>query len=201
VQASAGNIKGFDESTRVMLACDVSGSMQTPVSAKSKVLLYDVGLMLAMLLKARCKNVEVGMFGDKWKTITVPRNNILGNVMEFHRREGEVGYATNGYLVIKDLLFRKVKMDKVMMFTDCQLYNVSSITGNHIQALWLRYKAEVSPEAKLYLFDLQGYGQAPLQLLRNGVYLIAGWSDQVFDVLSAMENGETALDAINKIEL
>ena len=201
VQASAGNIKGFDESTRVMLACDVSGSMQTPVSAKSKVLLYDVGLMLAMLLKSRCKNVEVGMFGDKWKTITVPCNNILGNVMEFHRREGEVGYATNGYLVIKDLLFRKVKMDKVMMFTDCQLYNVSSTTGDHIQALWLRYKAEVSPEAKLYLFDLKGYGQAPLQLLRNGVYLIAGWSDKVFDVLSAMENGETALDAINKIEL
>lgn len=201
VKASAANIKGFDESTRVLLACDVSGSMQTPVSAKSKVLLYDAGLMLAMLLQSRCKHVEVGMFGDKWKTITVPRNNILGNVMEFHRREGEVGYATNGYLVIRDLLSRKVKMDKVMMFTDCQLYNASSTTGDHIHALWLRYKAEVSPEARLYLFDLKGYGQAPVQVLRNGVYLIAGWSDKVFDVLAAIENGETALDTIDKIEL
>lgn len=201
VKASAVNIRGFDESTKVLLACDVSGSMQTPVSAKSKVLLYDVGLMLGMLLYSRCKNVEVGMFGDSWKTIALPRNNILGNVMEFHRREGEVGYATNGYLIIKDLLTRKVKMDKVMMFTDCQLYNVSSTTGDHIHALWLRYKAEVSPEATLYLFDLQGYGQAPLQVLRNDVYLIAGWSDKVFDVLSALEYGETALDATNKIEL
>jgi 60 kDa SS-A/Ro ribonucleoprotein len=199
--SSAANIKGFDDSTRVLLACDVSGSMQTPVSAKSKVLLYDVGLMLAMLLQSRCKNIEVGMFGKQWKTITVPRNNILGNVMEFHRREGEVGYATNGYLVIKDLLSRKVKMDKVMMFTDCQLYNASSTTGDHIHALWLRYKAEVSAEAKLYLFDLKGYGQAPLQVLRNDVYLIAGWSDKVFDVLTAIENGETALNAVDKIEL
>jgi 60 kDa SS-A/Ro ribonucleoprotein len=123
VQASAVNIKGFDHETRVLLACDVSGSMQTPVSGKSKILLYDVGLMLAMLLQSRCKNVEVGMFGDTWKTITVPRNNILGNVQEFYRREGEVGYSTNGYLVIKDILSRKVQMDKVFLFTDAQLWN------------------------------------------------------------------------------
>lgn len=200
VQASAANIQGFGYETRVLLACDVSGSMQTPVSAKSKILLYDVGLMLAMLLQSRCKNVEVGMFGDSWKTITVPRNNILGNVQEFYRREGEVGYSTNGYLVIKDILQRRVQMDKVFMFTDAQLWN-SNNTADHIQTLWLRYKAEVSPNAKLYLFDLKGYGQAPLQILRNDVYLIAGWSDKVFEVLAALENGGTALDAINNIEL
>jgi 60 kDa SS-A/Ro ribonucleoprotein len=142
VQASAANVKGFDYDTRVLLACDVSGSMQTPVSAKSKILLYDVGLMLAMLLQSRCKNVEVGMFGDSWKTIAVPRNNILGNVQEFYRREGEVGYSTNGYLVIKDILQRKVQMDKVFLFTDAQLWN-SNDTADHIQTLWLRYKAEV----------------------------------------------------------
>ncbi|MES2108487.1 MAG: TROVE domain-containing protein [Bacteroidota bacterium] len=200
VQASATNIKGFDYNTRVLLACDVSGSMQQPVSAKSKVLLYDVGLMLAMLLQSRCKNVEVGMFGDTWKTITVPRNNILGNVQEFYRREGEVGYSTNGYLVIQDLLYRNTAVDKVMLFTDCQLWN-SNGNDAHIQKLWAQYKAKVAPKAKLYLFDLKGYGQAPLQLLRNNVYLIAGWSDKVFDVLAALENGETALSQINNIEL
>ncbi|MGY4539886.1 60 kDa SS-A/Ro ribonucleoprotein [Mucilaginibacter sp. UYNi724] len=200
VQASAANIKGFDAETRVLLACDVSGSMQVPVSAKSKILLYDVGLMLAMLLQSRCKNVEVGMFGDKWKTITVPRNNILGNVQEFYRREGEVGYSTNGYLVIKDILSRKVQMDKVFLFTDAQLWN-SNNTADHIQTLWVRYKAEVAPNAKLYLFDLKGYGQAPLEVLRNDVYLVAGWSDKVFEVLAALENGGSALDAINNIEL
>src|SRR3569623_342649 len=162
VQASAANIKGFDYDTRVLLACDVSGSMQTPVSAKSKILLYDVGPMLAMLLQSRCKNVEVGMFGDRWKTIVVPRGNILGNVQEFYRREGEVGYATNGYLVIQDLLQRKVKMDKVFMFTDCQLWN-SNNDGKHIQALWVQYKSTLAPQARLYMFELKGNGQAPLQ--------------------------------------
>ena len=87
-----------------------------------------------------------------------------------------------------------------MLFTDGQLWN-SSGSGSQIQTLWLQYKAKVSPEAKLYLFDLAGYGQAPLQILRNDVYLIAGWSDKVFEVLAALENGGSALEAINKIEL
>lgn len=200
VRVSAINIKGFSHETRVLIACDVSGSMQSPVSAKSKILLYDVGLMLAMLLHSRCKNVEVGMFGESWKTITVPRSNILGNVQEFYRREGEVGYATNGYLVIEDILSRRVRMDKVMLFTDGQLWDSSGST-TQIQTLWLRYKSKVSPAAKLYLFDLQGHGRAPLQIMSNDVYLIAGWSDKVFDVLAALENGESALDAINKLEL
>jgi hypothetical protein len=200
VQASAANIRGFDENTRVLLACDVSGSMQKPISAKSKVLLYDIGLMLAMLLQSRCNNVQVGMFGNFWKTILVPHDNILGNVQEFYRREGEVGYSTNGYLVIKDLLDRCVQMDKVMLFTDCQLWNSNKST-DEIQTLWVQYKNTIAPKAKLYLFDLAGYGQTPLQLLQNDVYLIAGWSDKVFDVLAAIENGNSALSIINNIEL
>ena len=200
VAASAVNIRGFDHHTKVLLMCDVSGSMQVQVSEKSKVLLYDIGLMLAMLLQSRCKNVQVGMFGDSWKTITVPHKNILANVQEFYKREGEVGYATNGYLVIKDLLNARVKLDKVMFFTDCQLWDSHNMGGN-IQSYWLRYKAEVAPEAKLYLFDLKGYGQAPLQLLQNDVYLISGWSDKVFDVLHALENGGSAITQILNMEI
>ena len=46
--ASAAAIRGFGLETRVLLACDVSGSMQTPISPKSKILLYDIGLILAI---------------------------------------------------------------------------------------------------------------------------------------------------------
>ncbi|SEJ80086.1 TROVE domain-containing protein [Dyadobacter sp. SG02] len=195
VQSAAG-ISGFGKETRVLLACDVSGSMQTPVSAKSSVMLYDVGLVLAMLLQNRCANVEVGMFGDTWKRIRVAKTNILANVQEFYKREGEVGYATNGYLVIKDLLHRKVVMDKVMLFTDGQFWDSSGTES--IQDLWVRYKRELAPEAKLYLFDLQGYRQAPLRIMHNDVYLIAGWSDKIFGVLNALENGSNTLEIINK---
>ena len=57
------------------------------------------------------------------------------------------------------------------------------------------------PQAKLYLFDLAGYGTSPLDLAEQDVYLIAGWSEKIFDVLSAVDNGADALSEIRKIVL
>ncbi|MBO9702372.1 MAG: TROVE domain-containing protein [Sporocytophaga sp.] len=199
VVASAQNIKGFDETTKVVVACDVSGSMQKPVSAKSKVLFYDIGLMLAMLMQSKSKRVISGMFGDKWKIINMPNNGVLANVGEFYRREGEVGYSTNGHLVIDDLYLRKIVMDKIMIFTDCQLWN-STGGSCSIADSWKDYK-KIAPQAKLYLFDLAGYGNSPLRIEENDVFLIAGWSDKVFDVLEAIENGESAISKIKEVEL
>ncbi|MDO7875789.1 TROVE domain-containing protein [Hymenobacter sp. ASUV-10] len=198
---SAANLRGFGADTRVVVACDVSGSMQQPISAHSKVLLYDVGLVLGMLLQSRCQQVITGMFGDRWKQVALPRGPVLRNVDEFYRREGEVGYSTNGYLVIRDLRQRREVVDKVMIFTDAQLWN-STGDGGTIAREWAEYRRTVASQARLYLFDLAGHGATPLEVRpENGVALIAGWSDKVFDVLNAVENGGSALSEIEKIEL
>lgn len=197
VVASAKNLKGFDEEVRVLIACDVSGSMQTAVSAKSKVMLYDIGLMLGMLLQSKCKRVVTGMFGDVWKVINMPNRGVLSNVDQYYKREGEVGYSTNGYKVIDDLITRKVVMDKVMLFTDCQLWD-SRLIGSSLEKSWNAYKV-IAPNAKLYLFDLAGHGNAPLNMQKNDVCLIAGWSDKVFDVLNSIENGVSAVEKIKQL--
>lgn len=199
VQHSAANIRGFDANTRVVIAADVSGSMQQAISAKSIVQRYDIGLMLAMLLQHRCQNVVTGMFGDTWKVISVPKHSILANVDEFHRREGEVGYSTNGHLVIQDLVHRRKVVDKIMLFTDCQLWN--SGVGSPISSVWQQYKT-IAPDARLYLFDLAGYGHTPVQVLHDqSVCLVAGWSDRVFDVMTAIESGDKALNQINYLNV
>lgn len=197
--ASAENIKGFDYNTAVMIACDVSGSMQTPISDKSKVQNYDIGLTLGMLLQSRCKNVQTGMFGETWKIINLPKKSILANVEEFHNREGEVGYATNGYLVLQDLIDRKNVVDKIMMFTDNQMWDSYGV-GATIQKSWAEYK-KIAPNAKMYLFDLAGHGNTPVNIQGGDVYLIAGWSDKVFEMLAAYEKGESAVAEIEKIVL
>lgn len=199
VVASVKNLKGFDASTNVLIACDVSGSMQKSVSAKSKVLFFDIGLMLGMLMQSKCKRVVTGMFGDTWKVINMPNRGILSNVDEYYKREGEVGYATNGYKVIDDLITRKVIMDKIMLFTDTQMWD-SNFGSSSLEKSWKAYKA-IAPQAKLYVFDLAGYGNTPLKLQNNDVCLIAGWSDKVFDVLDAIENGSSAIEKIKQVEL
>jgi len=200
---SVKNLKGFDLETKVVIACDVSGSMQKPVSAKSKVLLYDIGLLLGMLLQYKSQRVVSGMFGDTWKIVSLARRGVLANVDAFYKREGEVGYSTNAYLVLHDLVQRKYIADKVMIFTDVQLWDSktgNASTHNTLASRWAAYK-QIAPNAKLYLFDLAGYGNAPLRVEQNDVHLIAGWSDKVFDVLQAMENGADALEMISAIEL
>lgn len=197
-EASAAHIKGFDESTSVLMACDLSGSMQTPLSRGSKVQYYEVGIMLAMLMKHRCAKAITGIFGDEWKVTGFPQRNILANASTIGKRIGEVGYGTEGTKVIEWLLDKNEVVDKVMFFTDCQLwddrYNAS------FSSLWNVYKI-LAPNAHLYIFDLSGYGHSPIELKRNDVTLIAGWSDRIFDIIDALEHGESAVEYINAIEL
>lgn len=199
VRESVNNLEGFGAETSVLVAADVSGSMFTTISPKSSVMNYDIGILLSMLLKSKCSSVISGLFGDSWKVLNLPQENILANTVEMKRREGEVGYSTNGYKVIDYLVDNNIRMDKVMMFTDMQMWD-STYRDEHIQKSWVKYR-QMHPEAKLYLFDLQGYGQAPMRLVGNDVTLIAGWSDKIFDALNAVENGEDVLDQIKNVEI
>lgn len=197
---TAENIPGFDENTRVLLASDTSGSMRARVSRNSSVMCYHIGLLLSMLMRHRCKNVVTGMFGDIWKAIDMSSVSILQSTVDMLSRAGEVGYSTNGYKVIDWLIQEHREMDKVMLFTDCQLWNSEGWCGDaHLAEYWDRYKREVAPHARLYIFDLAGYGQSPISMVRDDVFCIAGWSDKVFDILAAVERGKSAIDEIRRI--
>ena len=199
VKCSASNIEGFDDNTRVLLASDVSGSMWSPISQRSTVRNFDIGLLLSMLLRNRCKQVVSGIFGDDWKVVNMPTDNILMATRQLEKLGNTVGFSTNSYKVIDWLIEQKMVMDKVMMFTDMQMWD-STGRNKEFENSWKKYK-EMYPEAKLYLFDLAGYGQLPMRLAEPDIYLIAGWSDRVFDVLAAIDKGEDALSVINSIEI
>ena len=194
---SAVNIPGFDEDTRILLASDTSGSMCSSISQHSSVMQYHIGILLSMLMKSRCKSVVTGMFGSTWKTYEAPSTRVLQNTIDMIQREGEVGYATNGYKVIDWLIKNRRIMDKVMLFTDCQLWN-SSRNDACLAKRWDSYKS-IAPDARLYVFDLSGYGQSPVSIERDDVFCIAGWSDKVFDILAALERGNSAIDEIRRI--
>ncbi len=199
VVASAKNVEGFGDNTRVLLASDVSGSMLHPISKRSSVMLYDIGLLLAMILRYSCKQVISGIFGNRWEAVNLPGNDILNATMQLRKMEGRVGYSTYGHKVIDWLISKRQVMDKVMMFTDMQMWD-STCSDNRFAQSWKEYK-KLAPQAKLYIFDLAGYGQSPLHMAYNDVFLIAGWSDRIFDVLSAIERGSDALSIIKNTEL
>jgi 60 kDa SS-A/Ro ribonucleoprotein len=201
LQHSSNNIKGYDYNTNIVIASDVSASMFDGISSKSTIQRYDIGLLLSMLLQNRCKSVITGIFGSEFEVINLPRNNILQNVNELRKIEGRVGYSTNGYKVIEYLINNNLQADKIMMFTDCQLWHSNWYNdSDRLIKLWSEYKNQ-NKDAKLYLFDLAGYSNTPLYVNNKDVYLISGWSDKIFDALDSIEHSNTAIDIIDKIDI
>ena len=209
---------------RVLLATDVSSSMQSPLriigespqreqrrmksNEGSIIEQYDIGAVLAMMLASKCEQATVGMFGDTWKPVGFPTRDILKNANEIHLREGEVGYSTNGYLVLEwaiEVYNRKgVVFDRIMMFTDGQLWDSTGRGGgNRYHRLWKEYRQNINPDAKMVLFNLNPYGQTPVPVesVASGAYIISGWSDKIFEVLYNLEQGEHALKAVKDISL
>ncbi|MBN1501873.1 MAG: TROVE domain-containing protein [Spirochaetes bacterium] len=199
VISSIENIEFF-KNNKVLIASDVSGSMMKNVSKKSKIQYYDIGLLLSLLLKNKSNtDITAGIFGDTWKVKNLPRGNVLANVDYLKKIEGEVGYSTNGYKVIKWALNEAgTGFDKIIFFTDCQMYN--SQGDKNIMNYWKRYKAKY-PGSKIYFFNLSGYASAPLEIDNNGVFMISGWNEKIFTMLQSIENGEGLISEIAKIQL
>ncbi len=222
VKLSIDNIPVYAHES-VLIATDVSSSMQKPLVIigetdgqrerrlgrpdGSIIEQFDIGAVLAMMLASKCERAVVGMFGDTWKPVHFPTTDILANAQEIHKREGEVGYSTNGYLIL-EWAIKKFneghKFDRIMVFTDEQLWDS---TGQHqgsgrYHKLWKEYK-RLHPEAKMVIFNLDPSGgeSSPVDIVAGDAYLISGWSDKIFEILENIEKGEDTLKAIHDIKL
>jgi 60 kDa SS-A/Ro ribonucleoprotein len=197
-----------------LIACDVSGSMESSISKNSSVERFDIGIVLGMIANRFCGHTITGMFGDYWKVVPMTKSSgILRNALEMHEREGEVGYSTNGYKVIEYLLENDIKVDRIMIFTDCQMWDSEGsgrVRSRH--SLFGRRDDDVSfsekfiqyqrkyPGVKLYCFDLSGYGNVMIPQETKNVCLIGGWSDKVFDFIEAFESVGDGNAPIKKIK-
>lgn len=205
IRYSVENMPNFN-GEKVLVATDVSGSMITALNAKTAITMFDIGAMFAMIAAKACEGGEAGMFGNEFQTLNIKDKGILESVQHIYNLEGKVGYGTEGWKVL-DYAHKSAKyFDRIMIFTDCQMYTVEDDSYGRnrkthtFNERWQTYRS-INPNAKLYLFDLAGYGQSPVRVGNNGIYHISGWSDKVFDIIKRIELGEGALDEINAITL
>ncbi len=198
---STDDLAGWSDNGSTVIAMDISPSMRHPVHEGSLVQRFDIAPLLAMLLKSKDVQVSIGIIGNTWKHTTLPARDISGHLDQLHKREGEAGYAINAHLVIQDLLRKGEIADKVMIFTDCTLWNhrpFNQSAGADLGRVWKHYRV-LAPQAKLYLFDLAGYGKKPLECLEDGVFLVAGWNEHIFGVLKALDSDAVRMEALGNI--
>jgi len=178
------------------MTADNSGSMHSPLSERSTVQYCEIADLLQAMAYHISDNAITSVFGQDFAIVPVSsKSTILDNMLKFMNTD--VGHATNGFLAFKWLLDNKVKVDRILLFSDMQLYQTDDWTGNQTLAEILReYRATINKKTQFYSFDLTGYGT--LKVPEPETYLISGWSTKVLSFIDMNES--KGIKAIKKVE-
>jgi len=203
VIASVGNIKFLDRGKKIFSSTDVSGSMSNKLSEKGFMTYEMVGLLMNNLFSLNQPINMMSLFGENFSTVNLTKKTPLQNIeaLQTFAWKNNIGHATNAHLIFEYLNGKKERYDYVFIFTDCEIWNSTYWYSSDIfHKEWHKYK-KANPDCKLYIFDLAGYETVPLSEREKDVFYISGWSDKIFDMIDAYENGSSALKTIKSIEV
>ena len=176
------------------------------VSAMSKRTTADIANLFAVLYWMKAQNTVVGLFGDR---LIVPSLNRTESVFDNFKQVNEAAKQCGGsteqgiFEMMERLIKSRELVDRIVIFSDCQVggqcnwYDHKGRKGNDFGRLFNQYRA-INPAVKTFSVDLRGYGNT---LFSEGVYTVSGWSDKLFDLMVAVENGATAVETIEQIVL
>ncbi len=117
---------------------------------------------------------------------------------------GSVGYSTNGYKAIDYLLDNNIMVDRIMTFTDEQMWDSESRYWSDrdqtsFAVEFFKYQ-RLNPGVRLYMFDLAGYGNVSIPQDTKNTCFIGGWSDRIFEFIQAFEELGDGKVILNKIK-
>lgn len=206
LQLSAANLPRFSGTT--LVACDNSGSMDHPLSAKSSVTRLDVANMLGALAHSLSDEAVVMSFGSDVAQVAVnPADSVFTNA-ERVRTADIKERGTNGFLVPAYLrgyrsrtpvnMYQRhvdlvkthapIRVDRMVIITDGQLYDSTGEGRFLVQQIEL-YRREVNPGARVYVIEIAGYGTTQVVPDDPLSVTVAGWSEQVLRFIPLFEQG------------
>lgn len=175
-----------------LVVVDNSGSMSSPVANSQHIKCNELGAMFGMILAKR-SNADILEFGTTARYI---KYNLRDSVLSFSSKfeyKNQVGHGTNFHAIFQTA---KKRYDRIVIFSDMQGW----MGYNSPDAAYKSYKKRYSCNPFIYSFDLRGYGT--LQFPENKIFTLAGFSEKVFDLMTALETSPQAMiAAIEQTEL
>jgi hypothetical protein len=161
---------------RTLVLIDTSGSMQSPVSNRSKVQRYEIGALFAAAVAKKSEKVDVHLFATDTMPFPVvdPSISTLRYIENVQRQIGKVGHGTNLHQAVRQTF---AGHDRVVLMTDEAARDSAQITEKAIPML--------------HVFNLAGYQTATFEA-GPGRFTWAGFSDAVFEVMGVVEKGRDA---------
>jgi len=186
---SAGNIDIVKDTDKVAILLDESGSMGGSPFMNGKVL-------TASILTGLNKDNVIGYL---WAESNREINVKLGAFDFIHNTHCR-GYGTDINAPLLKLIEEATYVDKIIIFTDMQIYNLSG--NGTLQSRIDQYKKEINPDVKILFWNLEGYGKSTSAPLSNSIMEVSGYSDNLLKVVAKMwENPDALIEEIERIEL
>lgn len=181
---------------KVFVCPDVSGSMSSPVTGHRKgattaVRCIDVAALVAAALVRANPKAEVIPFEQKVVSVDLdPKASVLTNAKKLASIGGG---GTNCSAALEALNGRRAKGDLVVFVSDNESWaDPRTGRGTALMAEWGRFRKR-NPNAKLACIDLQPSGTTQAAECED-VLNVDGFSDEVFNVLSAFAQGTLVAD-------
>lgn len=202
LQLSVANLPKISGNTMIM--CDESGSMNNSLNARSTLTYKEIANVMGALSQHVFTSAIVSVFADNFAIVPTGTSTILDTILKIEQIR--VGGSTNAWLGFAWLNQQKIKVDRILLFSDMQCYstygdNWMSVFGGRGQSMieqFTQYKRTINPNVKLYSFDLTGYGTVQFPQSDPNVVLLAGWSDRILEFIHKYENFGTQL--VSEIE-
>jgi hypothetical protein len=161
-----------------LVVIDTSGSMQAPLSRRSRLQRVEVAAVMAMATAKRARDVDVVIYGQSNARVDGLRGaSVLSGVNTIVRSVGSVGHATYGHSAIKRW-FSPRRHRRAVIFTDDQQQDAGRVRLDHVPLI--------------YTFDLAGYRPSALAAGAQGRYTLGGFTDATFTAVDVLERGRNA---------
>lgn len=215
LELSCLNIPKLEGKTAILV--DDSGSMRgdaggsSRVSAFSKTNTSMIGHLFATMFAWKQDDVYVGLFGDKLIQVPVQRDMKMLDFNKYSYDLGaKCGSATEAgiYDFFRTVIKDKVKVDNIIIFSDCQIGNGVRFTswygtsyvdrGGNFHELFKVFR-KINPTATVTVCNLRQYGGTSVFDKSQRINNIAGWSTNIFDCIKANSFGGFK-EIIKKIE-
>jgi 60 kDa SS-A/Ro ribonucleoprotein len=194
MEVATANVPAIDG--RVVVCPDVSGSMSSPVTgyrpgASTSVRCVDVAALVAATVLRKNPRAEVLPFEERVVPVELnPRDSVMTNAAKL---AAVGGGGTNCSAPLRLLNERRAKADLVVFISDNQSWvDQGRGRGTEMLAQWQELR-DRNRSARLVCLDVQPYGTTQAAE-RQDILNIGGFSDQVFEVVSAFASGRLEAD-------
>lgn len=219
LEYSVENIPELEGNTAILI--DHSGSVRgdsggdSRVGAFSSVRTAMIGNLFGSMMAYRQKDVYIGLFGDR--LINVPMDRSM-RLLDFNKKSyylgAKCGMSTESgiYKFMNQCIDEDKKVDNVVVFSDCQIGTSNGYftdwfghgtdeRSESFNELFKKFK-KINPKCKWIVVNITQSGGTSVFDRSQGILNIAGWSNNIFDVIKSQAKGwDAIIKEIESIEI